>query len=394
MKNVLSAIIMATHYPSQAIKLFIEFEKAQAQTRKLKGAQKMTSNDKIKVWKCEECGHGQKCIITENSVLMSGEPDFCIFARGEQAPWQPTTDYQITERQPDYKITIDDPQPTTLMQELEELEQLGKKSGALKSDKHQPVTMQNQHLHIKGNPGRTIPPPTMQFSEIEKHLIIEAATETAKLHPIAFEGIIKTLRAIGPVHSEGGNIESLIVSRDHMLKNDPKEDRTVYIQPVLPTQRVKIIWSEVNADNVHIAYLLRNYTDEIPAGHKMSFVFGENPEGGVETVYTKDIPKTWLEPIPAEPVTADLKARNWHDEHVHKFLAQKGSVVAAYKAGHKEGEKIEKLKHAPRQTFDEWWTELVNGEPRRVAHFGNISREDALQLWQASQRNLGHEPTN
>lgn len=234
-------------------------------------------SDKIKVWKCEACLSGEHPCIAVN-IAMGGyfnKPLKCI-GECDEANWQPTTDYEITEKIP------------TTPDEIE------KKYG----------TIWGKRSRATGQPVKVI--------------------------------------------------------------------------NITPTKkRLKIKWDEITADNVYIAHILSDRVNPIDT-EKIGTIRTNKGE-----LQVSDIPPTWLEdviepgPMSAEDVVTRVRKEQFPD-HLIDTISYMGISTALVKAG----EQNERLRHQPKQTFEEWYDSLTLGQNNNMGWEG---------IWQASEKNRGHE---
>lgn len=224
--------------------------------------------DKIKVWKCEECGQPTMCF-----KKCGNKPDSCNVNQGplsDPSNWQPTTDYEITER-------------TTHAQQA----------------------------------------PDSDWGDKSK---MSGLVDENKLY--------------------GG-----------------------HVGPHPPNRRVKIIWSEVTAENVHIAAELKNWDSVIDS---KTTAIGH---GGEKVINISDIPPTWLEDIePAGPVQpGDIVNQYLHDNDIHiesDFNEwSRHKLFSAFLDIAKLSEQNALLRHTETTTYEDWSNHMYpDWTPAQIAY--------------------------
>lgn len=144
-----------------------------------------------------------------------------------------------------------------------------------------------------------------------------------------------------------------------------------------PTRRIKIIWSEVTAENVHIAAELKNWDSVIDS---KTTAIGH---GGKRVINISDIPPTWLEDVPAAPVSAATVLENAVRDGLQKEIDDwpGDKIKRCFFLGVVDGSENERLRHLPTMNLDGWW---LSGGCRNVKEEHMVFTHDLLkQCWQA-----------
>jgi len=163
------------------------------------------------------------------------------------------------------------------------------------------------------------------------------------------------------------------------LTRERQIDTSASIPTTSPRRRVKIIWSEVTAENVSTANALKKYDGQI-----------FTDENFIGMAHVSEIPPTWLEDVVDGPLNTDQLLSLLNIEYAGMDVIMSDTIEDIVT----RTEANQRLRDQPQQAFDDWvqhmypdWTAQQKAYARIVwnARGGDQSTDEPTQL-----RSLNH----